>query len=269
MKTREFSKFLVSGILTVFLGVATVTPAAPGSTDPQSQANPTSPQSPVATPGIFQQSLLPELPAKATPPAEGISVRADFSGTNLQVPANTFVSFWTTEVIKLTQAAIDEQITCAFINSVGTFNLGSDQIVYLHQQGVPDAIIRAMIQHDQEIAKGGRRANMISAPIPNVSLPFTLVAKNEQTTSNPVDSIRNDFESDSKLTADPLDPDQVSAASGTVVTESSPLTRAQSAADRLLAYPLRQPHAVQLTGPILVIRGASRPANVVTVGLIP
>src|SRR3954447_226854 len=107
MKTREFSKFLVSGILTVFLGVATVTPAAPGSTDPQSQTKPTSPQSPVATPGIFQQSLLPELPAKATAPAEGTSVRADFSGANLQVPSNTFVSFWTTEVIKLTQAAID------------------------------------------------------------------------------------------------------------------------------------------------------------------
>src|SRR5437764_1501252 len=130
MKTPNFAKFLARGVLAAGLAFAQTGFAAPEPANPSWQPNsPASSQIPVAPPGIFQQRFAPETASPKVPAStQGTSVRADFSGANTQIPANTFVSFWTAEVMKLAQAAIDDQITCAFIDSVGTFNLGSEQI---------------------------------------------------------------------------------------------------------------------------------------------
>ncbi len=54
------------------------------------------------------------------------------------------------EVIKLAQAGVDERIMLTFItNSSSTFSLGSDEIIYLNDLGVPNDAITAMIEHDQ------------------------------------------------------------------------------------------------------------------------
>ena len=56
------------------------------------------------------------------------------------------------EVIKLTQSGVDESVLLAFVaNSTSTFNLGSDEIIYLNDLGVPDGVVAAMIQRDQAL----------------------------------------------------------------------------------------------------------------------
>ena len=54
------------------------------------------------------------------------------------------------EIAKLAQSGVDEGVMLAYVgNSPHTFNLGSDQIIYLNDIGVPGNVVTAMIQHDQ------------------------------------------------------------------------------------------------------------------------
>ncbi len=53
------------------------------------------------------------------------------------------------QVIKLTQAGVDEGIIQTFItNSTSTFNLNSDRIIFLKDAGVPNELVKEMIQRD-------------------------------------------------------------------------------------------------------------------------
>lgn len=55
------------------------------------------------------------------------------------------------EVAKLAQAGLGEDVMLAYIGNVnGTFNLGSDQIVYLNDLGVSSTVVKAMIQSDDQ-----------------------------------------------------------------------------------------------------------------------
>ena len=54
------------------------------------------------------------------------------------------------EVVKLAQAGVDDSVMFAFVtNSTGTFGLGSAEIIYLNDLGVPPTVITSMIEHDQ------------------------------------------------------------------------------------------------------------------------
>jgi hypothetical protein len=56
------------------------------------------------------------------------------------------------EVIKLTQAGVDEAVIMAYIsNSGSTFNLDSDKIIYLSDIGAPNDLVTAMMQRDQSL----------------------------------------------------------------------------------------------------------------------
>src|ERR1051325_7308314 len=56
------------------------------------------------------------------------------------------------EVVKLTQAGVDEGVIYTYItNSPSTFNLSSDEIIYLNDIGAPGGLATAMIQHDQAL----------------------------------------------------------------------------------------------------------------------
>ena len=59
------------------------------------------------------------------------------------------------EIIKLVNSGVNESVLLAFVtNSVHTFDLGAEEIIYLNDIGVPAAVVTAMIQRDQEL-KGG------------------------------------------------------------------------------------------------------------------
>ena len=54
------------------------------------------------------------------------------------------------EVLKLVDSAVDESVMLAFVtNSTTPFNLGVEEIIYLNDIGVPNAVVTAMIQRDQ------------------------------------------------------------------------------------------------------------------------
>src|SRR5437016_4186417 len=51
------------------------------------------------------------------------------------------------DVLKLSRAQVNEEITLSYIQTSGTiYSLGSKDIVYLKQQGVSDKVINAMLE---------------------------------------------------------------------------------------------------------------------------
>ncbi len=56
------------------------------------------------------------------------------------------------QVIRLTQAGVDESIIMTYVtNSGSTFNLDSDKIIYLKDIGLPNGVVTAMIRRDQQL----------------------------------------------------------------------------------------------------------------------
>lgn len=99
------------------------------------------------------------------------------------------------QVIKLTQADIDQNIIMTFItNSPGTFNLDTEKIIYMADVGVPSELVTAMMQRDwklqqqfasqQTVAQTEQVTNPVtdtndeSAPVAEVETPTTPVTVN-------------------------------------------------------------------------------------------
>lgn len=56
------------------------------------------------------------------------------------------------EVIRLAQSGVSESVILSYVNqSTSPFNLNADQIIYLKDLGVPDDVVTAMIQRDQDL----------------------------------------------------------------------------------------------------------------------
>ena len=56
------------------------------------------------------------------------------------------------EVVRLTQAGVDESIVTTYVqNSTSLFNLDSDKIIYLSNLGAPNSLVTAMMQRDQQL----------------------------------------------------------------------------------------------------------------------
>ncbi len=56
------------------------------------------------------------------------------------------------QIIQLAQSGVDESVLVSYAgNSATPFNLTADQIVYLKDIGVPDTVVQAMIQRDQQL----------------------------------------------------------------------------------------------------------------------
>jgi hypothetical protein len=67
----------------------------------------------------------------------------------VEVPANLKPSPATAEIIKLANAGVEENVMLSFVtNSLGTFNLRAEEIIYLNDIGVPTGVVTAMIQRD-------------------------------------------------------------------------------------------------------------------------
>jgi hypothetical protein len=94
--------------------------------------------------------------------------------TEIEVPANLRPSPATAEIIKLANAGAEESVMLAFVtNSVGTFNLRAEEIIYLNDIGVPSGVVTAMIQRDHLLQDSnlttGSGGLDLSGAVPNTS----------------------------------------------------------------------------------------------------
>jgi hypothetical protein len=111
-------------------------------------ANP--PESPTVEPAIETSADIDTEEMMAEADAQKISTApAKKVSTEIEVPANLKPSAATAEIIKLANAGVEESVMLSFItNSLGTFNLRAEEIIYLNDIGVPSGVVTAMIQRD-------------------------------------------------------------------------------------------------------------------------
>jgi hypothetical protein len=122
-------------------GAATPAPAAPA---------------PAATlPGAEQESGQPDISAAAFKPVS----------KDVVFPENLKLGGPASEVAKMAGSGVEEGIMLTYVtNSPSTFNLTADQIIYLNDIGVPEAVVTAMIQRDQQFRQGAMSA-AVPAPV--------------------------------------------------------------------------------------------------------
>ncbi len=78
------------------------------------------------------------------------------------------------EVVKLAQANINDDTIIAYIKSTGTdYRLGADQMLYLRQQGVSEAVIKAMLVQPKSVVAPATAALAVAstAPAPTATTP--------------------------------------------------------------------------------------------------
>lgn len=83
-------------------------------------------------------------------------------------PASLKLSPALTEIIKLVQAGVSEEVMLTYIiNSTNVYHLGSDEIVYLNDLGVSTEVVTALIQKDTSPeALAQKQAATAAAPLP-------------------------------------------------------------------------------------------------------
>ncbi len=146
-----------------FLGTANAEPVSNGP-EPALVASNAS-NSPVVQPDGATPSADTNAPTLAEAPKPGA---APVAGP--QLPPNLNLSGPLAEVVKLTQAGVDEAVLLTFItNTTGVFNLGADEIVYLNDLGVPGDTITLMMQHDQSLRELRMNALQASTATPAVA----------------------------------------------------------------------------------------------------
>jgi len=171
-----------------------------------------------------------------------------------QLETNTFppittsapLSPWSSQVLTLSQAGIDESVMLAYVETAGTFNLTAEQIIALTHGGVPGVVITSMIEHDAEIISGQRAVIASTAPGPS---PLQFLPAGPPISTATFANVPN-------LPA--------GENAGEIEPEFSPYEwgppeEIQYAQER---SPVRKPYAEKLLDPIIVFRAYSRPANV-------
>src|ERR1035438_4484439 len=84
------------------------------------------------------------------------------------------LSYGVSEVVKLAQANINDDTIIAYIKSTGTdYRLGADQMLYLRQQGVSEAVIKAMLVQPRSVVAPATAAAAVAstAPAPAATAP--------------------------------------------------------------------------------------------------
>ena len=155
---------------TKFLWIAAASlPLLGRCTNANSESQPTNALSPA--PSVVAVTNVPAptnaLPTAAVPVAKPVN-------TDLTPPENVKLSASAGEIVRLAQSGVDSGVMLAYVtNSVHTFGLASEEIVYLNDLGVPSAVMTAMIQHDQRIREAslaGATVTSPATPAPNQSV---------------------------------------------------------------------------------------------------
>ena len=95
--------------------------------------------------GVYSPFNSPAQAQPAPPPP-------DSATESSALPPNILPASPLAQVIRLTQAGVDESIIMTYVtNSGGTFNLNPDKIIYLKDIGLPNEVVTAMMQRDQQL----------------------------------------------------------------------------------------------------------------------
>ncbi len=122
----------------------------------------------VATPPVAANRNDSALPSAAPAPEvaeqELANAPAKLVSTPRQAAPDVALDPSAAELVRLAQSGVDEKVMLAYVNNSGrAFNLGSDQIIYLNDVGVPGSVVTAMIQRDQ-VVKPASQAAAVAGP---------------------------------------------------------------------------------------------------------
>lgn len=168
MKTRTLPIWALALILPGLPVAGGCTEELSGVTNQTNSASPAAKSSALATTNAVpaQTNLAAEAQAPNSAPPD--------PAMQNQPPPHVMISSSLNEVVKMAQAGIDEGVMLSFVtNSAGTFNLGSDQIIYLNDLGLSSQVVTAMIQHDQMWSSGAGTLGASTVPSPLPPMPAT------------------------------------------------------------------------------------------------
>ena len=139
MNTKLPSFLLISATLAM-AGLACGCSPQNSSAQTQTSAPPAATTNSVATVPETKAPIAPAVPTTVS------------SATSAPLPSNIPPTSQLAQVVRLTQAGVDQSIIMTFVtNSSRTFNLDSDKIIYLTDAGAPADLVTAMMQRDQEL----------------------------------------------------------------------------------------------------------------------
>lgn len=259
--------------------------------------------SPAASPGASLPADLEQ--AVNDLPAPTIAVPAEFPANqpgsapdqadaqDKRLPPGSYVSGWLIELVKLAKAGVEEGVLLTFIDSAGTLNLGADQIIYLRDLGVSNGVIQAMILHDSELASGLRPMPAAAVAASEPAVQLTLAVPTEAPSQSGPSSARLNFPS-VPLSREPPPSTPATLANGVAPgqpedgarvafagqqldvavepqgeTFPPPSEQRQSPPARSGFSPVREPYAVQLSDPIIVVRAFGPTPNLQVLELSP
>jgi len=91
----------------------------------------------------FQKSFLVAAAALAL---SAITVAAQNSSAAASQPAPVDLSYGASQIVELAHAKVSDDTIIAYIrNSGNSYALDADQIIYLRQQGISDAVVNVML----------------------------------------------------------------------------------------------------------------------------
>ena len=180
---------------------------------------------------------------------------------------STAISPWYTEMVKMTKAGIGPQALLAYIDSAGTFNLGAEQIIHLHDLGLPNGLITAMIQHDADLSSGVLPLPVTAVPSATTKLTAALKTPSVTTNAAPVAAAVQPAPKAPVVAAagEPPPPEIAIAedleANYPELFDYTPMAPAEPVG----FSPVRRPYPVPLTDPIIVVRAPDRMPNVISI----
>jgi len=96
---------------------------------------------------------------------------ADASSMQTELPSDVDPNSPLAQIIHLAQSGVDESVLISYAgNSPTPFNLTADQIIYLKDIGVPDTVVQAMIQRDQQLGAADN-TTASTQPAPDAAPP--------------------------------------------------------------------------------------------------
>lgn len=120
---------------------------------------------PVPEPVVAQEaSGTNAVPAPMLPEVDISQAPAKPITTEPLVPARIQSNPAALAVVKLATRGVDEGVMLMFVtNSPSAFNVGADDIIYLKDIGVPDAVVKAMIYRDHDLKEQGSATGTAAA----------------------------------------------------------------------------------------------------------
>ena len=96
-------------------------------------------------------------------PAVAADAQADSASTSVKLP------YGVDDVLKLSRAQISEDIILNYVQNSGTaYNLAPQDIVYLHNQGVSDRVVNAMLDQRKRVTEAAAAA-IAAQPAPSAA----------------------------------------------------------------------------------------------------